>query len=39
MTDRENESLADWLFYARKQRHRRRTAHTTHSSTNTEDEN
>ena len=38
MTDRENESLADWLFYARKHR-RCRTTHTTHSSTNTEDEN
>lgn len=38
MTDRENESLADWLFYARKHR-QRRTTHTTHSSTNTEDEN
>lgn len=39
MTDRENESLADWLFYARKQRHRRRTTHTTHSSSqNTQEE-
>ena len=33
MTDRENESLAEWLFYARKQRHRRRNPHTTHSNT------
>ena len=37
--DEENESLADWLFYARKKRYRHRTTHTTHSSTNTEDEN
>ena len=28
MTERENESLADWLFFARKHR-RRRTTHTT----------
>ena len=39
MMDEENESLADWLFYARKHQRRRRTSHTTHSSTNTEDEN
>ena len=32
MTDRENESLADWLFFARKHR-QRRVAHTTHSNT------
>ena len=38
MMDEENESLADWLFYARKHR-QRRTTHTTHSSTTTtEDE-
>ena len=33
MIDRENESLAEWLFYVRKSQHRRRTTHTTHSST------
>ena len=33
MTDRENESLAEWLFYARKQRHRRRNTHTTRTIT------
>ena len=40
MMDRENESLADWLFYARKQRHRRRVAHTTRTiNTNTQERN
>ena len=39
MIDRDEESLAEWLFYTRKQQRRRRTTHTTHSSTNTEDEN
>ena len=33
MNEQENESLAEWLFYARKQRHRRRNTHTTHSNT------
>ena len=36
MMDRENESFADWLFYARKHR-QRRTIHTTHSSQNTQE--
>ena len=39
MIDRENESLAEWLFYARKQRHRRRNTHTTHSTKITQENN
>ena len=40
MTDRENESLADWLVYARKQRYQRRVTHRTLSTTtNTDQEN
>ena len=39
MTDQDEESFTEWLFYTRKQRRRYRTTHTTHSSTNTEDEN
>ena len=38
MNEQDEESLAEWLFFARKHR-QRRTTHTTHSSTNTEDEN
>ena len=38
MIDRDEESLAEWLFYTRKQQRRRRTTHTTHStSTNTKE--
>lgn len=32
MTDHDEETLAEWLFYARKQRHQRRTTHTTHTT-------
>lgn len=39
MTDQEDESFAEWLFYARKQ-HRRRTTHRTLSiTTNTQENN
>ena len=40
MNEQENESFADWLFFARKQRHRRRITHGTLSTTqNTDQEN
>lgn len=32
MTDQDEESFTEWLFYTRKQRHRRRTTHTTHTT-------
>ena len=38
MTDHDEESLAEWLFYARKQ-HRRRTTHRTLSSAKIKQEN
>ena len=28
----DEETLAEWLFFARKQRHRRRTTHSTHTT-------
>ena len=39
MTDQDEESFTEWLFYTRKQRHRRRTTHTTHSTTTNTQEN
>ena len=40
MTDQDEESFTEWLFYTRKQRHRRRNTHTTHTiSTNTKESN
>lgn len=39
MTEQDEEPFTEWLFYTRKQRHRRRNTHTTHSSTNTQEEN
>lgn len=41
MNEKDEESLADWLFFARKQRHRRRVAHTTRTinTTNTQESN
>ena len=40
MNEQDEEPLADWLFFARKQRYRRRITHTTHSTTkNTDQEN
>ena len=38
MNEQDEESLAEWLFYARKQ-HRRRTTHRTLSSTTNTQEN
>ena len=37
MTDHDEETLAEWLFFARKQR-RHRTTHTTHSNQNTQED-
>ena len=38
MNEQDEEPLAEWLFYRRKQRHRRRVAHTTRTiTTNTGD--
>ena len=40
MNEKDEESLAEWLFFARKQRHRRRVAHTTRTiNTNTQERN
>ena len=40
MTDHDEESLAEWLFYTRKHQRRHRTTHTTHSiTTDTQDNN
>lgn len=40
MTDHDEETLAEWLFYIRKRQRRRRTTHTTHSiTTNTQENN
>lgn len=36
MADRENESLAEWLFYVRKSQHRRRVTHTTRTISTTQ---
>ena len=38
MTDHDEESLAEWLFYTRKHQRRHRTTHTTHSSQNTQED-
>ena len=37
MTDHDEETLAEWLFFARKQR-RRRTTHSTHTTEKKETE-
>ena len=40
MTDHDEESFAEWLFYIRKHQRRRRATHTTHSiTTNTQENN
>ena len=39
MNEQDEEPLAEWLFYTRKQRHRRRVAHTTHSTKITQEDN
>ena len=40
MTDQDEESFTEWLFYTRKQQRRHRTTHTTHSTTtNTKESN
>ena len=38
MNEQDEEPLAEWLFYTRKQRYRRRITHTTHSSKNTQED-
>lgn len=39
MTEQDEESFTEWLFYTRKQRHRRRVAHTTRTITTSTQEN
>ena len=39
MNEQDEGPLAEWLFYRRKQRHRRRNTHTTHSTKITQEEN
>ena len=39
MTDQDEESFTEWLFYTRKQRHRRRATHRTLSTTKNTQEN
>ena len=40
MTEQDEEPFTEWLFYTRKQRHRRRVAHTTRTiNTNTQERN
>ena len=38
MNEKDEESLAEWLFFARKQRHRRRVTHRTLSTTQNTDQ-
>ena len=38
MTDRDEETLAEWLFYARKSQHRQRITHRTLSITKNTDQ-